>query len=129
VFIALYLLWIFIPKEWSKTWPYEPPQKYWAAALPAFFFSSFALFMFCIYPALHSLQDGKLYDMNAITDSYAKPIPPPTTPKKLLTKQSLKRRMSSRLHRTISEADANRPIPPAGDLSLEEVNQLLYLKH
>ena len=127
LFIVFYLLWIFIPSAWTKTWAYAPPQKYWAVALPVFFCTTLFLFAFCIYPALHSIQDGAMNDLSAITDRFAiKPVPVPNVPIKTAKRLSLKRRISERM-RIITE-DTERPIPVAGDMCLDEVCQTLYLK-
>jgi len=71
--IFFYFIWIILPTEWTRTLPYEPPQIYWAAALPIYFCTCLFFFAFCIYPALHSRHDGELDDQNSITDNFSLP--------------------------------------------------------
>jgi len=70
-FIIVYMLWLLIPVEMTHSWTYEPPQKYWAIAVPIFFCTGLFLFAFCIYPAMCSRHDGALDEPSAVRDKFA----------------------------------------------------------
>jgi len=138
IFVMLttgYALWILIPAEIIDTWPYQPPQKYWAASVPIFFSTALFLFAFFIYPSLHMVNDGESNDLSSITDRHALP-PNKTAPhfrmssrdrRKNLRGLSLKLNDGCRKDRRVEELRGT-PIPSAFDLKIEDVCQLLYLQ-
>jgi len=114
--IIFYILWILIPPEWTTSWPYEPPQKYWAAAIPIFFCTTLFIFAFCIYPSLNSLHDGELDDTSAFTD-----------PNALTKEQAMSMSSQVKINSNV-KGSRDKPIPPAYDMDLNNVCQFLYLK-
>lgn len=68
-----YFIWMLLPTHIIEQLPYEPPQQYWGLAVPIFLCTCLFLFAFCIYPAMHGLQDGKLDHSSAITDCHSLP--------------------------------------------------------
>jgi len=132
-FIISYAVWMLIPAEVIETWPYQPPQKYWAAAVPVFFCTVLFLFAFLIYPSLHLLHDGELDEPSAITDRHAFPQDEATLSS--LTRdqrQNAPRSVSLKLNRGDTgdrRVNALReiPIPSASDMEIEDVSRILYL--
>jgi len=142
LFIAVYFLWILLPESVTSTWTYEPPQKYWAFAVPIFFCTSLFLFTFCIYPAMHSLHDGKLNELSAVEDSFTVrstragiQIPVFDDEMEEVVPRRSSRKRGRKTESTIKFKlydDENttlyppREIPPAADLDLDQVCKLLY---
>jgi hypothetical protein len=141
-FIAIYFLWIIIPTSVTKTWTYEPPQKYWAVAVPVFFCTVLFLFAFCIYPAMNSLHDGRMEEMSSIQDKNSIPssilneIPVYDEPLDEGRGRRRSLRISGNQVETFAdlklygnnvEVHPQREIPPASDLDINEVCRLLYL--
>jgi len=133
-FIISYGLWIIIPSDIIQTWPYQPPQKYWAAAVPIFFCTAFFVFAFFLYPSLHQINDGQLDEASALTDCHAHAIPRET---RLWEghgqDHTLQRKLSLDLTRRRGSGDKRvdelreLPIPAASDIDIEYVSKLLYL--
>lgn len=141
LFIIVYFLWVLIPESVTSSWTYEPPQKYWAFAVPIFFCTTLFFFAFFIYPAMHSLHDGKLNELSAIEDSFTVrntqssiEIPLFEQPKdEMVIKRKTRKRATEPIVGKIKLYDddnvvmyPHRHIPPASDLDLDKVCKLLY---
>lgn len=112
-----YFLWILIPQSWTESWPYEPPQKYWAVAVPILFCTTLFLFAFCIYPAMHSRHDCELNDLSSITDHYA------------ISAKKKAKKLKDTIKETTEHEDIHyKLIQPALDMDLAKVCELLYME-
>lgn len=69
VFLTLYMVWAFIPDEWLHSFGLTYlPQKYWAVAIPAYFFTGLLLFGFIIYPSINLLITPQLEDLRLVQE-------------------------------------------------------------
>lgn len=129
LFIFSYFLWLVIPASIIDTWPYQPPQKYWAVAVPIFFCTALFLFAFFIYPSLHSVHDGELDDLSAITDRHAisRDASLPNLEQKVrFRSDSRKRNHDNNRRDKMSEDLRGVPIPSASDIKIEDISRILY---
>lgn len=119
-----YFVWMGLPTDVLESLPYEPPQQYWGLAVPIFLCTLLFLFAFCIYPALHGLQDGEMDDVNSFRDEHS-------LPHDYFQKQREKsRKKIKQIPQQRASASCNlKPVPPVSDLELDDVCQLLYLNH
>jgi len=134
--IVSYAIWMLLPAEVIKTWPYQPPQKYWASAVPTILCTALFLFVFCIYPSLHQLHDGELDEPSAFTDRHSISDEEATLSIRLSRKQrqNTLRGLSLKLNHRGDDAGDRKvnelreiPIPAAADMKLEDVCSVLYL--
>ena len=101
--LALYLFWAYVPENVLPMG--SLPSKYWAVAIPAFFFTALILFVFCFYPGLILLMTPNLKDSHTIIDEHSKVL------------QAL----------STDDEDPHK-IPPIADIPLCEVNRKLFLR-
>ncbi|CAG0891158.1 unnamed protein product, partial [Darwinula stevensoni] len=70
--LALFLIWAYVPENVLPMG--SLPSKYWAIAIPAFFFTALILFVFCFYPGLILLMTSNLEDSHTIVDEHSKAL-------------------------------------------------------
>jgi len=102
--LILYLIWALVPDKYLHMmgltyWP----MKYWAVVLPMYGCMLLAVFAFLFYPGVNLMMVPPLDDLRTITDSHARSVDDRLT--------------------------APGGIPPAADLDLADVCELLYLQN
>lgn len=101
VCLMIFLVWAYIPDEWLHAvgltyWP----QKYWAIAVPCYLLVTL-VFVITLYVAGNFIITLPLDSINTIQDKYSCPV--------------------------VDESDLPEDaIPPIGDISIADVNRILY---
>lgn len=100
--IFMYLAWAYVPMKWLQAVGItSAPQKYWAIALPTFLLTVGFTAVFCIYPGINFMITLPFNSIFTIKDEDSHPLP------------------------------KNIPcgsIPPAADISIADISQVLHLK-
>ncbi|KAL6844193.1 hypothetical protein ACP4OV_025866 [Aristida adscensionis] len=100
---AVYLAWAYTPEPWLRSLGITYyPSRYWALAVPSFVIVAVALSM-AIYMGLNFVA-----------------TPPPASFSNIFDENSRERTVFS------PEAEAERPIEPISDISIDQINNLMF---
>ncbi|XP_041378349.1 phosphatidylinositol N-acetylglucosaminyltransferase subunit P-like [Gigantopelta aegis] len=102
VALGLYVVWAYVPDSWLHALGLTYwPQKYWAIAIPVYLCLVFLL-GYPLYMGLTLMNTPPLTSTNTITDDFSREV-----------KQDIPKNA----------------IPPIGDMSISDVNRLMYLNN
>jgi len=111
-----YTAWAFLPESWLREHGLAYfSSKYYALALPVYICTLIFVFASIIYPAINLTLTAPITSMNTLVDSHTR-TPPPNTDTHTIADQG----------DVCSTMNGVNCIPPIYDLSIEDVNEMLF---